>query len=78
MDRTEAPAVTLGNVAKRLDMSESSISRLKSGRRSPSWNTMRKIQTEYGWPIEEQTAILSCPDGPEQYAEMFNHRLFHI
>lgn len=71
------PHVTLGSVAARLGMSESSVSRLRSGRRSPSWETMRKIQTEYGWPIDEQTTVLANENnGKERYARLFRERLF--
>jgi transcriptional regulator with XRE-family HTH domain len=69
--------VTLGAVAARLKMSESSVSRLRSGRRSPSWETMRKIQTEYAWPIDEQTALLaSGENGRARYSRQFRERLF--
>lgn len=49
------PVVTNEAVAKRLGLTHSAISRIRSGDRLPSFDTMVRIDAEYDWPIQDQT-----------------------
>lgn len=45
-------------IAGRLGMTPSGISRLRSGDRRPSFALMGQIATEFGWPVSEQAQAL--------------------
>lgn len=42
-------------VADKLGMSESGVSRLRSGDRMPSLSLMQRIQEAYGWSVQQQS-----------------------
>lgn len=42
-------------VAEDLGLSESGVSRLRSGSRSPSLTVMQKIEAKYGWSMQDQS-----------------------
>lgn len=42
-------------VATRLGLSESGVSRLRSGNRYPSLALMQTIESVYGWPVQLQS-----------------------
>lgn len=50
-------SITLMNrsVAAELNLSESGVSRLRSGSRFPSLAVMQGIETAYGWTVQEQS-----------------------
>lgn len=50
--------VTNPEVGKLLGISYSGASRIRSGGRYPSIAVMRKVQAAYGWPINEQAALI--------------------
>jgi transcriptional regulator with XRE-family HTH domain len=41
-------------VARRLGITASGVSRLRSGNRRPSFDLMVKIANEFWWPLEDQ------------------------
>lgn len=55
-------------VASDLGMSESGISRLRSGARSPSLSKILLIAKQYGWSVDAQSKALA--EG--YYADAFN------
>jgi transcriptional regulator with XRE-family HTH domain len=46
-------------MAERLDVSVSTVSRLVSGERRPSLDLMIKIRDELGWPLDNQADLLN-------------------
>jgi transcriptional regulator with XRE-family HTH domain len=46
--------VTNEQIARDLNMSDSMVSRLRSGDRLPSFATMQVIASRYNWPIDQQ------------------------
>ncbi len=54
---TETPTATLSNrqVADDLGLSESGVSRLRSGDRMPSLSVMQQIQHQYRWNVQDQS-----------------------
>ena len=50
--------VTNPEVGKLLGISYSGVSRIRSGGRYPSLAVMRKVRDAYGWPINEQAALI--------------------
>lgn len=55
MTETTFPPPTNKAVADKLGMSESGVSRLRSGDRMPSLQLMQKIQEEYDWTVQQQS-----------------------
>lgn len=53
-------------LAESLDCSESTVSRLLSGERRPSLETMRDIKLVLGWTIEDQAEALELDQYPAQ------------
>lgn len=47
--------MTNREVATALGLSESGVSRLRSGDRLPSLGLMQKIEAAYGWKVQEQS-----------------------
>lgn len=60
-------------VGKQLGLSYSGVSRIRSGNRYPSIPVMRKIRDAYGWPIEEQLALI--PEETGQHDMRYAHEL---
>lgn len=54
-------------VAERLNLSESGVSRLRSGRRHPSLTVMQAIERTYGWKVQEQSEALLRKDWHEEF-----------
>lgn len=50
--KTSAP--THKWIARRMGYTESGISRLRSGSRKPTLDTMRTVEQAFGWPLPEQ------------------------
>lgn len=46
------------DVAESLDLSESGVSRLRSGSRFPSLAVMQSIESAYGWSVQDQSDAL--------------------
>ena len=62
MTQTEIPALTNGEVAEALGLSESGVSRLRSGDRLPSLQVMQTIETVYGWTVQGQSNARQAGD----------------
>lgn len=60
MTQTETPALTNGEVAEALGLSESGVSRLRSGDRLPSLSVMQQIEKVYGWSVQGQSNARSA------------------
>lgn len=45
-------------LARRMDRSESTVSRLLRGSRKPSIQTMKSIEEQLGWPVASQIRAL--------------------
>lgn len=45
-------------VGKRIGLSYSGVSRIRSGDRYPSLAVMRKIAAAYAWPVADQQALI--------------------
>lgn len=56
-DNESPPTLTLtnGQVAEALGLSESGVSRLRSGDRLPSLAVMQQIEATYGWTVQGQS-----------------------
>lgn len=48
-------ALSLKEVAESLGLSPSGVSRLRSGARHPSLETMQNIESQYGWSVQAQS-----------------------
>lgn len=55
MTEQTIPPLTNREVATTLGLSESGVSRLRSGDRMPSLALMQKIEAEYEWKVQEQS-----------------------
>ena len=55
MTQTEIPPLTNSQVAEALGLSESGVSRLRSGDRLPSLDVMQTIEKVYGWTVQGQS-----------------------
>lgn len=77
MGENEHPpdGVTNPEVGKRLGLSYSAISRIRSGSRYPSVAIMRKIRDVYGWPIQDQVALIPEAGHNTAYSEEFERRI---
>ena len=53
-DTTRRVAPTNQEVADAITMTHSGVSRIRSGGRLPSIDTMRRIQDVYGWSVQDQ------------------------
>lgn len=51
---TPTNAVTNTEVAERIGLDHSMVSRIRGGQRIPSFDSMAVIETSYGWPLSEQ------------------------
>lgn len=67
--KTKVPIVIPTNqeVADRLGLTHSAISRIRSGQRLPSFQVMNRIATEYDWPLKSQVEARIH----DTYAEQF-------
>lgn len=76
MARTEATRRVRTNdeLAEALGLSFTMASRLRNGHRLPSIATMRKIQIEFGIPLEEIAAIRER--GHEAFGEFMRSRIY--
>lgn len=65
----EAP--TLAWVAGKMGYSESGISRLLSGSRKATLDTMRTVEQAFGWPIEQQVV---APEWAQEFNKIITER----
>jgi hypothetical protein len=68
---TAPPGVTNRAVAITLQLSESGVSRLRSGDRLPSLGLMQKIEAAYGWTVQDQSNARAAG----RWTDTFNSRL---
>lgn len=59
---------THDRLAKLLDLTIASVSRIRTGKRHPSMNAMLRIQSLFSWSVGEQVAARSA----HRYAREFN------
>jgi transcriptional regulator with XRE-family HTH domain len=62
MTQTETPPLTNSQVAEALGLSESGVSRLRSGDRLPSLDVMQTIEKVYGWTVQGQSNARQAGD----------------
>lgn len=62
-------------VGKRIGLSYSGVSRIRSGDRYPSLAVMRKIREAYGWSLQDQQALIPDRGRNMDYAEEFERRI---
>lgn len=55
------------DVAESLGMSESGVSRIRTGSRQPSLSVMQKIESVYGWSVQHQSNAIKENDWPEKF-----------
>lgn len=68
----DAPdAATHPEVGKRIGLTYSAVSRIRSGDRYPSLAVMRAIEREYAWPVAEQQALIPTDGRDMKYADEF-------
>lgn len=69
MGRIGVMTTTLLNkaVASRLGLSESGVSRLRSGSRFPSLAVMQNIEAAYGWTVQDQSNALKNNTWTEEF-----------
>lgn len=63
------------DVGKRIGLSYSAVSRIRSGDRYPSLAVMRKIREAYGWPVADQMALIPDEGRNMDYALEFERRI---
>lgn len=64
-------APTNQDVAAKIGLTHSGVSRIRSGDRLPSIPTMARIETVYGWTVQDQVSAR----GTGKYAEEFEGAL---
>lgn len=64
--------VTNPEIARQLDLSDSAVSRIRSGNRYPSLDVMRKMEAAYSWPVAEQLELIP---GGGQHDMRYAHEL---
>jgi len=62
-------------VGRRLGISYSGVSRIRSGQRYPSLANMRKIRDVYGWALEDQLALVPNTGKDMRYADELERRI---
>jgi len=62
-------------VGKRIGLSYSGVSRIRSGDRYPSLAVMRKIREAYGWSVSDQQALIPDHGRNMDYALEFERRV---
>lgn len=62
-------------VGKRIGLSYSGVSRIRSGDRYPSLAVMRKIREAYGWSLADQQALIPDTGRNMDYAAEFERRI---
>lgn len=65
--------MTGAELAELTGLSEATVSRLASGERKPSLETMAKVEGVLGWSVSRQTALYL--EGADAYANEFSERL---
>lgn len=79
VERPESKPHAQTNIAisARLGITHAMVSRIRSGDRYPSRAVMRRIETAYCWPIQDQMALLPDTGRNLDYALEFEKRLSH-
>lgn len=62
-------------VGKRIGLSYSGVSLIRSGKRYPSLAVMRKIREAYGWSVADQQALIPDTGRNLDYAQEFERRI---
>lgn len=58
------------DVATTLGLSESGVSRLRSGSRAPSLTVMQDIEDKFGWKVQVQSDALKEGTWPEAFEQV--------
>lgn len=64
---TNPTQVTNGWIAKKMRYSESGVSLLRRGLRSPALSTMKIVSDAVGWPLADQAEALDTLDWHNQF-----------
>lgn len=75
---SETPrAVTNAGVGQRIGLTESAVSRIRSGGRYPSIRAVKRIAAEFGWSVADQLALIPTERGEYdgKYAAELERRL---
>lgn len=67
---TEEPRPTNGWIANKIGHSESGVSLLRRGLRSPSLRTMKTVREVFGWSISDQVSSLDELNWHEAFSEV--------
>lgn len=59
----DSRAATNAAVGAELDLTQSAVSRIRSGTRYPSIRSIKRIAQVYGWPVEEQLKLIPAESG---------------
>lgn len=68
MNDEQRDRATHPEVGKRLGLSAPMVSLIRNGKRYPSLNTMKRVAHVYGWPVEEQSKLLTSRGEPRSLA----------
>lgn len=71
MDTVERSQVTSVSISKAIGLSEAMVSRIRSGKRIPSMETMGRIEDAYKWDLAEQIRAMRA----DRYAVEFEKAL---
>lgn len=79
-DVTHTGPWSVSDVARHLDVSYITVSRLRHGKRQPSMRIMRLINDKLGWRFSAQAKLLNNPDRTAWAAEFqdFLNVNFHV
>lgn len=55
------------DIAARIGISVSGVSRLRAGARRPSYDTMKAIAREYGWKVGDQAEAVAAGIFPQEF-----------
>lgn len=69
---TPTHAVTNTEVADKIGLNHSMVSRIRGGQRTPSFDTMAAIEAAYGWPLTEQAISRKRGTYAEDFESVIN------
>lgn len=67
--------LTNQQVGNLIGLTYSAVSRLRSGNRLPSINTMYAIEAVFSWPVTDQLATRVAMGGPVAWSQEFDRRI---
>lgn len=70
-------AATNAHVGRAIGLTESAVSRIRSGTRYPSIRALKRIAAAYAWPVEDQLKLIPTESGAYdgRYADALEQKI---